>query len=458
MQKLVRYFLGGLVLAAEPVAAQEANTLPFSAQQAKTDSLLMNNSLWKSAYRPVLSEDEKIAGLSKFWAEAKYNFAFFDHVPHLSWDSLYVAAIPKVRAAPTTLAYYQVLQEMCAQLHDGHTNVYEPYDPLTNQNARPPLRTALVEGRVLLTEVRSATLRQQGLVPGLEVTAIDGVPARQYGQQRAAAQSASTPQDRDVRTYTYTLLSGPPNQPLTLALRGAKGPMFERKVARSGYTDVVTPKPPTLEVKMLPGNIAYVALNNFEDASLPQQFARAYPQLSQAKALILDVRNNGGGNGGLGFRVLSYLTAQPFQTSRWMTRDYRPAYRAWQRTPQWYAPAPEPWAAKGDSTYTRPVVVLTSPRTFSAAEDFAVAFDEMKRGQIIGEPTGGSTGQPLFFDLPGGGAARVCSKRDSYADGKEFVGVGVQPQVLVHPTVRDLRTGRDTVLEAALQELKKARN
>jgi len=36
-----------------------------------------------------------------------------------------VATIPKVRAAPTTLAYYQVLQEMCAQLHDGHPTVHD---------------------------------------------------------------------------------------------------------------------------------------------------------------------------------------------------------------------------------------------------------------------------------------------------------------------------------------------
>jgi C-terminal processing protease CtpA/Prc len=100
-------------------------------------------------------------------------------------------------------------------------------------------------------------------------------------------------------------------------------------------------------------------------------------------------------------------------------------------------------------------VVLTSVRSFSAAEDFAVAFDYAKRGTIIGEPTGGSTGQPLSFSLPGGGRARVCTKRDTYPDGKEFVGVGVQPQRVVHPTIADLRAGRDTVLEAALREVQR---
>ena len=78
----------------------------------------------------------------------------------------------------------------------------------------------------------------------------------------------------------------------------------------------------------------------------------------------------------------------------------------------------------------------------------------MQRGKIIGEPTGGSTGQPLFFPLPGGGSARVCTKQDLYPDGRQWVGVGIQPQILVRPTIADFRAGRDTVLETALQYLR----
>jgi C-terminal processing protease CtpA/Prc len=79
----------------------------------------------------------------------------------------------------------------------------------------------------------------------------------------------------------------------------------------------------------------------------------------------------------------------------------------------------------------------------------------MQRGRIVGEPTGGSTGQPLLFDLPGGGTGRVCTKRDSYPDGRPFVGVGIQPQLRVSPRVADLQAGRDTVLEAALDLLRR---
>ena len=70
-----------------------------------------------------LSNQEKILGLSKFWSEAKYNFAFFDKTK-INWDSTYNVFIPKVLATKNTWEYYRVLQQFCALLKDGHTNVF----------------------------------------------------------------------------------------------------------------------------------------------------------------------------------------------------------------------------------------------------------------------------------------------------------------------------------------------
>jgi C-terminal processing protease CtpA/Prc len=75
----------------------------------------------------------------------------------------------------------------------------------------------------------------------------------------------------------------------------------------------------------------------------------------------------------------------------------------------------------------------------------------MDRGEIVGQSTGGSTGQPLVIHLPGGGSARICSKRDRYPDGTEFVGVGVKPDIEIEPTIADFRSGRDAAVERALE-------
>ncbi len=70
-----------------------------------------------------LSVSEKLYGLSLFWSEVSYNFAFFDQVPDLNWDSAYLEFIPRVIASESTYEYYRELQRFCALLKDGHTNI-----------------------------------------------------------------------------------------------------------------------------------------------------------------------------------------------------------------------------------------------------------------------------------------------------------------------------------------------
>ena len=149
------------------------------------------------------------------------------------------------------------------------------------------------------------------------------------------------------------------------------------------------------------------------------------------------------------------LTDKPFPTGSYRFRSYVPTERAWGRELGWLEDQGERVEPHGKKLYTKPVVVLSSPATFSAAEDFLIGLESMRRGKIIGEPSGGSTGQPLVFSLPGGGSARVCTKQDMYPDGREWVGKGIQPDIVVRHTAADVRAGRDTVLEAAIDDMKR---
>ncbi len=115
----------------------------------------------------------------------------------------------------------------------------------------------------------------------------------------------------------------------------------------------------------------------------------------------------------------------------------------------WYEGEPDVLAPADSNRLLVPTAVLTGWRTASAAEDFLVYLDGQSHVVKVGGPTYGSTGQPLMFDLPGGLAARVCTKRDTYPDGRDFVGPGVLPDVRVEATVEDIASGRDVVLERA---------
>jgi len=420
--------------------------------KAAREARLFDSPALATPYRENISEDEKLAGLSKFWSEVKYNFVYVDKLKELDWDKLYLETIPKVRATRSTAEYYQVLIELCAKLQDGHTNVY-PARELRNAMTRPLLTTHLVEGRVLVREVFDPALAAGGVVPGTEILEVDGEPVTAYAQREIAPYvSASTPQDLASRVYGYQFLVGPQGKTPRVTYRNASGKSFvlaTRRVDWESFGKAAGGKPP-FELRKLPGNVAYVALNGFGDSKAADAFLAAFDQIATSTALIIDLRNNGGGNSHEGYRVLATLTDQPFATSKWSTRQYLPAYRAWKRPLPDFQGTAETWQPDGRRHFRGPVAVLTSGGTYSAAEDFMVAWEGMRRGPIVGEPTGGSTGQPLFVSLPGGGVARICTKADTYADGRAWVGHGIQPTVRVAPTVADLRRGRDTVLEAAL--------
>jgi C-terminal processing protease CtpA/Prc len=422
-------------------------------KQLNAATLVFNSKALATPYKPNLSQAEKVAGLSKLWSEAKYNFAHFDKIPDVDWDSVYLAFLPKVQATSSNVAYYRLLQQFYAQLHDGHTDVWASNGPLADSTSfRPPLVTQLIEGRVFVRQVRHDSLLRSGVVPGLEILKIDGMPVIDFANQYVRPyKSGSTPQNVDVQTYIYGLLRGPKDRPVRLTLKDASGKTTERVLPRSGYSAL---KPlPSFNLTILPGNVAYVQLFEFETDQAFKRFTAAFDSIAATNGLILDVRQNGGGDSGNGWNILGCLTDKSFPTGSYSSRKYSPLRRARGENVVYESVGSGQWSANGKKLYTKPVVVLTSGQTFSAAEDFCVAFDAMNRGKIIGEPTGGSTGQPLSFSLPGGIMARVCTKRDAYPDGTDWIGKGIQPDIVVKQTAADFQAGRDTVLEAALTEL-----
>ncbi len=412
---------------------------------------LWNTPSIATPYKEELTVQERIAGLSRFWAEARQYFVHSDHVPDLAWDRAYMETLPQVIAAKSTAEYYRVMMRFAARLEDGHTDVYPPRELFPLFYSRPPIRTAKIGEKVLVLDVPSPSLAKH-VHPGDEIIAIDGVRVLEFGRRNVMPmESSSTPQDAEVRAFSYHLLAGDAKQPVRLTLESADGTRREESVARSGYEDVRHPEP--FEFRMLPNGIAYLALDHFESDAGDKAFEKALPGIRKAKGLVLDVRRNGGGSTYFGLMILSHLTTQPIPVERSLMR----ADLAFSRNVPWIRWAPWPGAGRPfvreAEQYDGPVAVLVGPQTFSAAEDFLVSFDSIQRGVMVGTRTGGSTGQPMTFGLPGGGLARICVKRDTYPDGREFVGRGIMPQVLVQPTVEDVRAGRDPVLESAAQIL-----
>ncbi|HEX6832964.1 MAG TPA: S41 family peptidase [Rudaea sp.] len=404
-------------------------------------------------YSDTLSAEQRLAGLSVFWQEVNDNFVHFDHVPALDWDKVYLESIPKVLAASTTRDYYDVLMRLAPLLQDAHINIYPPKELENRFYARPPLRTERIEGRVFVRAVYSAALAKR-VRDGDEIVAIDGERVDDYAQTHVRPyESSSTPQDADVRAYDYGLLAGDAARPVTLTLRDARNAERTVTIARSGYTDEHRPQPAPF--RDLGDGVVYFAVDGFEDDASVTAFEQALPRIRKAKALILDARDNGGGSTTYGLQILSYLTHRPIPTLHARVREYTALPRlTGMASIEWRALDAQDFVQPHKEVFEGAVALLIGPRTFSAGEDFVASFQMLQRGPLIGEPTAGSTGQPLLIDLPGGGSARICAKRDEYPDGTSFVGTGIAPEIAVPRTIADLRAHRDGALERAKSELR----
>lgn len=407
-------------------------------------------------YKDNLSNAEKVAGLSMFWSEVKRSFVNFHNVPELDWDKVYLEYLDKVIQTKSTREYYQVMTQLAPLLQDGHTNIYVPDELQDLFYSRPALTTALVGKSVLVTKVLNQQLSQK-IQRGDEIISIDGQPVHEYALNKIAPyESSSTPQDKAVRMYSYGLLSGDQSKSIRLGLRDAAGKERIEVVARGQERDVAGNPP--FDFKMLPGDIAYLALDHFESNAGVKKLETVMPSIMKAKGLILDIRNNGGGSSLHGAAILSFLSKKPvpyaYSTER-QESNYMRARSDVIMLDTVRGGISKPYVNERKEVYTGPVIVLAGAKTFSAAEDFLMSFVTLQRGTVIGSATAGSTGMPMSFKLPGGGSARICVKHDSFPDGREFVGKGIAPDMEIAPTVADLRAGRDVVLDKAVAVLSK---
>ncbi|PKP40630.1 MAG: hypothetical protein CVT95_13375 [Bacteroidetes bacterium HGW-Bacteroidetes-12] len=212
-----------------------------------------------------------------------------------------------------------------------------------------------------------------------------------------------------------------------------------------------------LEFKVIANNIGYLKINNFVGIkSYKMDFDSIYKKILPTDGLIIDVRENVGGWTDISLYILKHFTNKPFKTGKWRSPNNIAAHRSWGSNIEWFESEEyEEIPFDNRIIYTNPMVLLADESTFSCAENFCVDFLTINRGKMVGAKTAGSSGNPIMFNLPGDGVALVCTKQDFFPDGREFVGLGITPDIEVKPTIIDIIKNNDPVLQVAVKEILK---
>lgn len=388
----------------------------------------------------TLSLEERVVIASQLYSGIQMYFGHWKGVPNLDLDKEYARYIQQAIASDSRRDFDLASMEFLATLQNGHSGfgdkwLRDEFGQMIGFYAYP------IEGDWAVTKSSIAELPV-----GEIIAAINDEPFEAFYQSNRKCLSASDERWRRRAFFEETYLF-PPS--FTVTLKSGRKVSVTRKGAfqwpGEEFQSIQSSQRDGVAILRIPA----FAPSVFEDSAV--EFLKT---LGPVKALILDLRGNHGGS--TPSNLVAALMDRPY---RWMAES-TPAtiavLRAWDIGSShtelaWGSDPQQP----SHPLYSGVLYILVDGGCFSACEDLVVPFKDNHRALILGERTGGSTGQPYSHSFDNGMGFSVSTKREYFPDGSPFEGIGVAPDIEVRTSAADLRAGNDPVLAKALDLIAK---
>ncbi|MGB7922482.1 MAG: S41 family peptidase [Pyrinomonadaceae bacterium] len=372
---------------------------------------------------------------------------YYDPAFHgIDWQAERDKFRPLAADAPGAAEFYAVLRRMLGQLRDAHTRVYAPDERSDWQRPRfisVGLSVREVNGQAVVTTVeRGSDAERAGLRAGDSITRVDDEPALAvFARRLIEQQGASTVAAARLRAMA-TIFDGARETTVRVGWVDAGGKERFTSLRREWRK-----RESVLRVRRVSG-YGVVEFEAFTQTITVDLMRALADRLRGLRGLVLDLRNNGGGEAEAMTEIASAFLPAGKNLGRFTDRAGRVAFEPQTR-------AALMLAADSITPFRAPVVILTSERTSSAAEIFVAAIKDARRATILGTSTCGCVlAIRRRHTLPDGGELDVSEMDYRTASGARLEGAGVAPDEKIPLDIKDLRAGRDRALEQAIQFLK----
>ena len=201
-----------------------------------------------------------------------------------------------------------------------------------------------------------------------------------------------------------------------------------------------------LTYQILENNIGYIYCSSFSNGIGDGNLDQTLNRLAICDGLIIDVRNNGGGNLTTAQKLAARFTNQKTLVG-YMTHKTGKGHSDFSN------PYPVYIEPSNGIRWQKRAVVLTNRRSFSATNDFVNSMKQFPLITIVGDKTGGGSGLPFTSEIPCGWSIRFSASPmlDPQMNQIEF---GINPDLKVDMTSEDMQKGKDTMIEIACKLLK----
>ncbi len=388
----------------------------------------------------------------------------------LDWAGVRQELRPRVEAVTTTRELRRVINEMLDRIGDSHfalipqesADALDPEAPRAEAGGMgdPGLEVRVVEGQVLVSRVEPGSPAEQtGVRAGWIVEAVGERQTARWLE--ALAQMSGEPEQItakvEIVARVAALLRGDPGSTVPVRFLDGQDRPVTLDLARRH-----TPGEPVrfgnlptflaaLEHERLEGEGGCVGVIRFNIwmPSIGAPFEQAMQELRDCAGIVLDLRGNPGGVGGMVMGIAGYVLEEVVPLGVMKTRQGELRFVSNPRRADSAGRPVRPYAGR--------LAILTDPMSMSTSEVFAAGMQGIGRARVFGETSGGQALPAMMVRLPNQDMLLHAIADFTAPDGTRIEGRGVVPDEQLPLRREQLLAGRDAPLEAAVRWIRDRR-
>ncbi len=369
----------------------------------------------------------------------------------LDWQAIHDEFRPRAEQAKTTDDVRSVIREMLGRLRQTHFglipgSVYSALEENRGEGTSG-IELRVLNGAAIVTRVEpDSGAAKAGVRPGWEVLSAEG---REFAPMIERAKSDAAIHELQLTRSLVARLTGTPGGSRNVRFRDGTNqsvsldlPLAEERGQLVTFGNL-PPQRVTMETKRI-GSTAYFSFSMFLDlVRVLQSFQKVVESCGDCDGLVIDLRGNPGGLGGMAMSIAGFLIDKPDQKLGTMyMRDTTLKFVVNPRV----------------EVFSGPVAVLVDALSASTSEILGGGLKDLGRARIFGTRTAAAALPSNFEKLPNGDGFQYAVANYISEGGKPLEGLGLTPDQEIRLTREALLAGRDPVLEGALNWIRAQKN
>ncbi|TDG37344.1 peptidase S41 [Pedobacter changchengzhani] len=397
----------------------------------------------ENAYSKMSYPDEgfRLLSLYRYWNMINY-FYPYKHLMDEDWNKKLKEYIPLFINAKDELSYELTALQLIGDVQDTHANLWGGADKIEEWKGSnySPINVRFIENQLVVTDYYNEELKSKvGLKIGDVITKINGKTIDELIKEKSKYYPASNFPTK-LRDISADLLrSNGKKVDIEFKSDNSKSQTKSLKLYPKDSLNIYRyyRKSDEKSYKMLENNIGYVTLQTIKQGDIN----KIKYEFSKTKGMIIDIRNYPS-------------TFVPFSLGSYFVSSSTPFVKFTNgniNNPGEFTFTNNLDIPRKGRPYKGKLVVLVNELSQSQAEYTAMAFRAGNNTTIVGSTTAGADGNVSIIMLPGGLRTMISGIGIYYPNGQETQRIGIVPDVVVKPTLKGIREGKDELLEKAIE-------